>query len=114
GVLLYMRQEGRGIGLENKIRAYNLQDKGFDTVEANERLGFKPDLRDYGVGAQILVELGVRDIRLLTNNPKKIIGLEGYGLRVVERVPIEVSPNAANVKYLKTKKKKLGHILNVE
>ncbi|MGE5699968.1 MAG: bifunctional 3,4-dihydroxy-2-butanone-4-phosphate synthase/GTP cyclohydrolase II [Deltaproteobacteria bacterium] len=114
GVFLYMRQEGRGIGLENKIRAYNLQDKGFDTVEANERLGFKPDLRDYGVGAQILVDVGVRDIRLLTNNPKKIIGLEGYGLRVVERVPIEVAPNAANVKYLKTKKKKLGHILNVE
>lgn len=114
GVLLYMRQEGRGIGLENKIRAYNLQDKGFDTVEANERLGFKPDLRDYGVGAQILVDIGVRDIRLLTNNPKKIIGLEGYGLRVVERVPIEVVPNAANVKYLKTKKKKMGHILNVE
>jgi 3,4-dihydroxy 2-butanone 4-phosphate synthase/GTP cyclohydrolase II len=114
GVLLYMRQEGRGIGLENKIRAYNLQDKGFDTVEANERLGFKPDLRDYGVGAQILVDIGVRNIRLLTNNPKKIIGLEGYGLRVVERVPIEVVPNAANVKYLKTKKKKMGHILNVE
>ena len=114
GVLLYMRQEGRGIGLENKIRAYDLQDKGFDTVEANERLGFKPDLRDYGVGAQILVDLGVRDIRLLTNNPKKIIGLEGYGLRVVERVPIEVAPNADNVKYLATKKKKLGHILNVE
>jgi 3,4-dihydroxy 2-butanone 4-phosphate synthase/GTP cyclohydrolase II len=114
GVLLYMRQEGRGIGLKNKIRAYNLQDKGFDTVEANERLGFKSDLRDYGVGAQILVDLGIRDIRLLTNNPKKIIGLEGYGLRVVERVPIEVPPNSANVKYLKTKKKKLGHILNVE
>ena len=114
GVLLYMRQEGRGIGLENKIRAYDLQDKGFDTVEANERLGFKPDLRDYGVGAQILVDLGVRDIRLLTNNPKKIIGLEGYGLRVVERVPIEVAPNADNVKYFATKKKKLGHILNVE
>ena len=114
GVLLYMRQEGRGIGLENKIRAYNLQDKGFDTFEANEKLGFKPDLRDYGVGAQILVDLGIRDIRLLTNNPKKIVGLEGYGLRVVERVSIEIVSNADNVKYLKTKKKKLGHILNVE
>jgi 3,4-dihydroxy 2-butanone 4-phosphate synthase/GTP cyclohydrolase II len=114
GVLLYMRQEGRGIGLENKIRAYRLQDKGFDTVEANQRLGFKPDLRDYGVGAQILVDLGVREIRLLTNNPKKIIGLEGYGLRVVERVPVEVSPNEINVKYLKTKKNKMGHILGVE
>ncbi len=114
GVLLYMRQEGRGIGLENKIRAYNLQDKGFDTVEANERLGFKPDLRDYGVGAQILVDLGVREIRLLTNNPKKIVGLEGYGLRVVERLSIEVAPNEDNVKYLKTKKKKLGHILDIE
>jgi 3,4-dihydroxy 2-butanone 4-phosphate synthase/GTP cyclohydrolase II len=114
GVLLYMRQEGRGIGLENKIRAYSLQDKGFDTVEANERLGFKPDLRDYGVGAQILVDLGIREIRLLTNNPKKIVGLEGYGLRVVERLSIEVAPNEDNVKYLKTKKKKLGHILNIE
>ena len=114
GILLYMRQEGRGIGLENKIRAYRLQDRGFDTVEANQRLGFKPDLRDYGVGAQILVDLGVREIRLLTNNPKKIIGLEGYGLRVVERVPIEVPPNDANVKYLRTKKKKMGHILSVE
>jgi 3,4-dihydroxy 2-butanone 4-phosphate synthase/GTP cyclohydrolase II len=114
GILLYMRQEGRGIGLENKIRAYNLQDKGFDTVEANERLGFKPDLRDYGVGAQILVDLGVRRIRLLTNNPKKIIGLSGYGLQVIDRVPIEVVPNEANVRYLRTKKKKMGHILNME
>jgi len=114
GILLYMRQEGRGIGLENKIRAYDLQDKGFDTVEANERLGFKPDLRDYGVGAQILVDLGVRKIRLLTNNPKKIIGLSGYGLEVVDRVPIEVKANEANVRYLRTKKRKMGHILDVE
>lgn len=116
GVLLYMRQEGsgRGRGLENKIRAYSLKDKGFDTVEANERLGFKPDLREYGVGARILTDLGVRDIRLLTNNPKKIIGLEGYGLRVVERVPVEVAPTEDNARYLKTKKKKMGYILSVE
>ena len=109
-----IEEEGRGIGLENKIRAYHLQDEGFDTVEANQKLGFKPDLRDYGVGAQILVDLGVRKIRLLTNNPKKIIGITGYGLDVVERVSIEVAPNEANVRYLRTKRKKLGHILTVE
>jgi 3,4-dihydroxy 2-butanone 4-phosphate synthase/GTP cyclohydrolase II len=115
GVILYMRQEGRGIGLVNKLKAYELQDKGLDTVEANIKLGFKPDLRDYGIGAQILVDLGVRKMRLMTNNPKKIIGLEGYGLKVVERVAVETSPHEKNLVYLKTKKKKLGHMLsNIE
>jgi 3,4-dihydroxy 2-butanone 4-phosphate synthase/GTP cyclohydrolase II len=112
GVILYMKQEGRGIGLINKLKAYELQDKGFDTVEANIRLGFKPDLRDYGIGAQILVDLGVRKMRLMTNNPKKIVGLEGYGLKVVERVSIETKPHEKNIIYLKTKKKKLGHMLD--
>jgi 3,4-dihydroxy 2-butanone 4-phosphate synthase/GTP cyclohydrolase II len=111
GVLVYMRQEGRGIGLTNKILAYKLQEEGKDTVEANEALGFKPDLRDYGIGAQILVDLGVRKIKLLTNNPRKVVGLQGYGLEIVERVPIEVMPNSINEKYLKTKRDKLGHII---
>jgi 3,4-dihydroxy 2-butanone 4-phosphate synthase/GTP cyclohydrolase II len=111
GVILYMRQEGRGIGLANKLKAYELQDKGFDTVEANIKLGFKPDLRDYGIGAQMLVDLGVRKMKLMTNNPKKIVGLEGYGLKVVERVSMEIKPHDKNIIYLKTKKKKLGHML---
>ena len=113
GVILYLQQEGRGIGLANKLKAYALQDKGFDTVEANEELGFDPDLRDYGVGAQILVALGVQKMRLITNNPKKIVGLEGYGLEVVGRVPIEIKPRPENRKYLLTKCQKLGHIMDI-
>jgi 3,4-dihydroxy 2-butanone 4-phosphate synthase/GTP cyclohydrolase II len=114
GVILYMQQEGRGIGLANKIKAYALQDKGRDTVEANRDLGFEPDLRDYGVGAQILAALGVRKIRLMTNNPKKIIGLEGYGLEVTGRIPIETEPTTENLKYLVTKCQKLGHLLQIK
>ena len=113
GVLLYMRQEGRGIGFHNKIRAYELQDKGLDTVEANVKLGFAPDLRDYGIGAQILADLGLHTIRLLTNNPKKVIGLEGYGLKVTETIPIVCEPNPYNIHYLETKEKKLGHTLGI-
>lgn len=114
GVVLYMRQEGRGIGLVNKLMAYHLQEKGKDTVEANEALGFKPDLRDYGTGAQILKDLGLKKIKLMTNNPKKIIGLKGYDLEIVERVPLEIPPNEINQKYLKIKRDKLGHLINAD
>jgi 3,4-dihydroxy 2-butanone 4-phosphate synthase/GTP cyclohydrolase II len=111
GVIVYMRQEGRGIGLAPKIKAYKLQEQGYDTVEANQKLGFEMDLREYGLGAQILADLGLRTIRLLTNNPRKIVGLEGYGLKIVEQVPITVKPNPHNLRYLKTKREKLGHLL---
>lgn len=111
GVLLYIRQEGRGIGFVNKIKAYKLQDEGYDTVQANEKLGFKPDLRDYGIGAQILADIGLKKLQLLTNNPKKIVGLEGYGLEVVDRIPIEIEPHEHNHNYLKVKKSKMGHLL---
>jgi 3,4-dihydroxy 2-butanone 4-phosphate synthase/GTP cyclohydrolase II len=114
GVVLYMRQEGRGIGLSNKLKAYKLQDEGLDTVEANEKLGFRPDLRDYGIGAQILRDLGVMKMRLMTNNPRKVVGLTGYELEIVERVPLEVGPNEVNEKYLKTKRDKLGHLILID
>lgn len=114
GIILYMRQEGRGIGLLNKLKAYSLQDEGLDTVEANEKLGFRADLRDYGIGAQILRDLGVGKIRLLTNNPKKIIGLTGYGLEVVERIPLEIRPNSHNERYLRAKRDKLGHLILID
>ncbi|MBI5217200.1 MAG: bifunctional 3,4-dihydroxy-2-butanone-4-phosphate synthase/GTP cyclohydrolase II [Ignavibacteriae bacterium] len=114
GVILYMRQEGRGIGLSNKLKAYKLQDEGLDTVEANEKLGFRPDLRDYGIGAQILRDLGVAKMRLMTNNPKKVVGLHGYGLEIVERVPLEMEASDSNEKYLKTKRDKLGHLILVD
>jgi 3,4-dihydroxy 2-butanone 4-phosphate synthase/GTP cyclohydrolase II len=112
GVLLYMHQEGRGIGLVNKLHAYALQEQGLDTVEANQKLGFAPDLREYGIGAQILADLGLTSVRLLTNNPKKIVGLDGYGLRVSERVPLQVAPNRHNQRYLSAKRRKLGHLLD--
>ena len=112
GVVLYISQEGRGIGLANKLKAYALQDQGLDTVEANLALGFEPDLRDYGIGAQILADLGLKELLLLTNNPRKIVGLEGYGLRIMERLPREIPPRPENVRYLSTKRDKLGHLLD--
>jgi 3,4-dihydroxy 2-butanone 4-phosphate synthase/GTP cyclohydrolase II len=112
GIILYMRQEGRGIGLVNKLKAYQLQDGGMDTVEANEELGFQADLRDYGIGAQMLVDLGVKRMRLLTNNPRKIVGLEGYGLKVTGRMPLEIVAQESNIRYLQAKKDKLGHLLD--
>lgn len=114
GIVLYMRQEGRGIGLSNKLKAYKLQDEGLDTVEANEKLGFRPDLRDYGIGAQILRDIGVTKMRLMTNNPRKVVGLTGYELEIVERVPLEMGPNAVNEKYLRTKRDKLGHLILID
>jgi 3,4-dihydroxy 2-butanone 4-phosphate synthase/GTP cyclohydrolase II len=114
GVVLYMRQEGRGIGLINKLKAYKLQDEGLDTVEANEKLGFRPDLRDYGIGAQILRDLGVGKMKLLTNNPKKVVGLDGYGLEIVERIALEMDANEVNERYLKTKRDKLGHLILID